>query len=195
MEDLDSSRKIPRSRRANTGFFPSKKVKSGIVDYESRIERDFYILLNHDPSVVQFQHQPEIIEWTDSKGKHHEYTTDVLVIMKDGKRILVEIKPEDEIESIIDQFKEAWIAADTAAKQRGCEFLIITDKMIRGARFNNVWFCLGASRLRFNDYEHEITQVENVVSRFEDGIEYKTLCEEIARMLGCRIDIAAQFVT
>nr|MDO8111194.1 DDE-type integrase/transposase/recombinase [Candidatus Sigynarchaeota archaeon] len=49
--------------------------------------------------------------------------------------------------------------------------------------------------MRFNDYEHEITQVKNVISRFEDGIEYKTLCEEIARMLGCRIDIAAQFVT
>ena len=46
--DFSAVRSIPPKTRGNRGFFPSKKVPNGIVEYESQIERDFYLLLDHN---------------------------------------------------------------------------------------------------------------------------------------------------
>ena len=48
-------RTIPAKERRNRGVFPSKKVKDGVVEYESQIERDFFLLLEHDDHVAQYQ--------------------------------------------------------------------------------------------------------------------------------------------
>ena len=40
--DYSAVRSIPPKTQGNRGHFPSSKVPSGIVEYESQIERDLY---------------------------------------------------------------------------------------------------------------------------------------------------------
>ncbi len=195
MDDLAPARKILRSRRSNTGYLPSTKVSSGFANYESRIERDFYLLLNHDQSVEQFQPQPETLRWVDPLSHQaREYTPDVLVITRQGKRYLIEIKEEADITEHADSYRDKWIAADMVAKQRGWDFYILTDKMIRTPRLNNVWFCLGASRAFFHEGDKITTKLLAIVKECKDGIGYKSLCMALARALGIAVDKAACFV-
>jgi len=69
-------RSIPTKEKGNRGFFPSKKVPEGIVEYESQLERDFFLLCEHNPSVKRFQHQPITITYKSEKGKYVTYTPD-----------------------------------------------------------------------------------------------------------------------
>lgn len=54
----EAVRKIPPKERGIRGFFPSNKVSSGVVEYESQIERDLFILLDHAVDVEVFQNNP-----------------------------------------------------------------------------------------------------------------------------------------
>ncbi len=132
-------RKITPKERGNRGIFPSNKVPSGVAEYESCLERDFYIELNHAPSVKKFQHQPITIAYKDSKGKNRTYTPDVDVVYMKGMHGLYEIKYEDEIINPSEENKEKWDAAEKWAKQRGIEFEVLTEKHIRTARKENIW--------------------------------------------------------
>lgn len=192
MDDLKPARKIPLSSRANTGYIPSSKVSEGVASYESRVERDYYLLCNHDPSILQFQPQPQTIRWVGPDQKVHEYTPDVLVITAQGGTFLVEIKEEVEIEANSETYRARWLAADASARQNGWEFRVITEKMIRTPRLKNVWFCLGASRANLPEIQGDLNKLVGIVKASEDSIEYRTLCIELARFLGMRVDQAAR---
>src|SRR4030043_2008484 len=92
-----SVRPIPAKNMGNRGIFPSNKVPGGIVEYESCLERDFYLACDHAVDVVKFQHQPVCIEYKDGKGKSRKYTPDVFVEFINEKRGLYEIKYEEEV--------------------------------------------------------------------------------------------------
>ncbi len=192
MDAIQPARKIPPSKRSNTGYIPSMKVSSGTANYESRLERDFYLLLNHDPSILQFQPQPETISWTEPGSKQtREYTPDVLVISEQGKHFLFEMKYESDMEENLPSYCNKWTAAAEAAKKRSWEFGIVTEKMIRTPRLYNVWFSLGSSRANFSDIKKGIDILEGLVKGCQDGIEYRHLCSELARELGIPLDRAA----
>ncbi len=67
-------RSIPPKTEGNRGLFPSSKVPAGTVEYESQIERDLFLQLEHAPTVKRFQHQPVTIQYKDKKGKTRRYT-------------------------------------------------------------------------------------------------------------------------
>ncbi len=50
-------------------MFASNKVRGGVARYESQLERDFYLLLEHDPHVITFQPQPVEIPYLDGAFK------------------------------------------------------------------------------------------------------------------------------
>lgn len=62
-------RSIPVKQRGYRGYFPSTKVKKGIVEYDSQIERDFFLLLDHAEDVVTYQHQPVKIKFVNLEEK------------------------------------------------------------------------------------------------------------------------------
>ena len=66
------ARKITPKEQGNRGLIPSSKVNGGIMEYESCLERDFFIICNHTPSVKTFQHQSVKISYRNKKGKNHK---------------------------------------------------------------------------------------------------------------------------
>ena len=74
-----------------SGTFFSEKLNREI-QYESRLERRFYKKLEQMSDVVAYQEQPcEIKYWHE--GREKTYFPDCVVILSDGRRVYVEIKP------------------------------------------------------------------------------------------------------
>ena len=65
------SRRIPLKSTSNRGFMPSLKphLKGLILEYESQLERDLLLLLDHDPCCIDLQSQPIAIPYTTPTGK------------------------------------------------------------------------------------------------------------------------------
>jgi len=49
--DFSAVRSILPNEVSNRGIFPSKKVPRRFVVYESQLERDLYLILEHAPDV------------------------------------------------------------------------------------------------------------------------------------------------
>lgn len=71
--------------------FPSKKLNRG-VHCESTLERDFLYRLELSPGVVSYQEQPEKIFY-EHHGQTHAYFPDFEVVLRNGRRLSIEIKP------------------------------------------------------------------------------------------------------
>jgi len=179
-------RTIPAKERGNRGVFPSKKVKNGVVEYESQIERDFFILLEHDDHVAQYQHQPIKIPYGDNQS----YTPDVHVRFTNGLEILVEIKDDDTYQQSSEKFKERWDACKEFAEDSGMSFIVLTEIDIRSARMSNIWFTLGSAKVTSND--RYMDKIRNIFPK--DGLDYKSACYRIAELLGININKASQIL-
>ncbi len=94
--DWTSARRISPKSVGNRGIIATNKSPIGVVEYESCIERDLLLLAIHDPAVIEIRYQPKTIYDTDSKGKQRKYTPDIYLEFRDGKRLLLEIKPSEE---------------------------------------------------------------------------------------------------
>lgn len=188
--DWIPARQIGPKERGNRGFIPSGKNPAGIVEYESCLERDFYLLCNHAPDVLKFQHQPITIDYLDKNGKKRRYTPDVYVEYKDHRRGLYEIKYEEEIIEKHQEYEERWVAAEAWAKENSLEFAILSEKQIKNTRKANVWFTLGASKCASNDkYTNKIT---NLLA--PEGEEYNSICIKLSETLGVEVGKAAQIL-
>jgi len=82
-------------------MFSEKLSDGGIAQFESSLERDFYVLLEFSESVVRWDPQPIRLPLADS-GKG--YVPDVLVSYLDNlrdpsstRRVLYEVKYRDEL--------------------------------------------------------------------------------------------------
>lgn len=185
-----ASRSIPAKERGNRGLFPSSKVPNGIVEYESCLERDFFLVCHHAPDVIKFQHQPVSISYKDKNQKSRTYTPDAFVEFTGGKKGLFEIKYEDEVREKGEKYKERWVAAEEWAKKRNIVFSVITELKIRTPRWFNIWFTLGSSKCRLMDaYIRELIQLIP-----EKGERYNDICFLLSETLGIEINKAAQIL-
>jgi len=183
-------RKILPKERGNRGIILASKVPNGIVEYESCLERDLYLLCNHAPSVKKYQHQPITIEYKDNKGKERKYTPDTYVEYINGKCGLYEIKYEEEISVNRKKYEKRWNAAEEWARKHGIEFAVLTEKEIRTARRENVWFTLGASKCSSND-----KYMDKLMSLIPlEGEDYNSLCLRLSEELGVEVGKAAQII-
>jgi hypothetical protein len=148
--DWEPARKITPKEIGNRGIIPTEKNPTGVVEYESCIERDLFLLAIHGPSIKYILHQPITIDYVDSKGHSRRYTPDVLLESEDGTRLLVEIKSESELLNQQAKWRERWAHAENQAKEKGIHFQVLTEKQIRTPRWFNVWFTLGSSKCRDN---------------------------------------------
>ena len=185
-----ASRKIPAKERGNRGIFPSNKVKGGLVEYESCLERDFFLVCNHAPDVMKFQHQPITISYQDKKGKTRKYSPDVFVEFKNGTRVLFEIKYEAEVLKKGDFYKERWDKARNWGKKRNIFFDILTEEKIRTARRFNIWFTLGSSKC--SSASHYISKLSALIP--ENGEQYDQLCYLLSETQGLEINKSAQII-
>jgi hypothetical protein len=133
---LPPARKIGLGRRALAGIMPSQK-QSGVeaARFESSLERDFYVLLEFDLTVVKWEPQP--IRIPVGAG-HPSYVPDVLVTYRNfdvwpqtERKVLYEVKQRAELRDNWHRWKDRFKAARQYAREHGWEFKIITDREIR----------------------------------------------------------------
>jgi len=188
---IGAARNIPAKERGNRGIFPSSKVPEGIVEYESCLERDFFILCHHAPDVIRFQHQPVSISYKDQNKKNRVYTPDAFIEFIDGKRAMFEIKYEEEIEKSSEKYKERWEIAKKWCENRNMMFLVITEKRIRTPRWFNVWFTLGSSKAPSLDF-----YCPDLISLIleKKGNTYHDTCYHLAETLGLELNKSAQIL-
>ena len=129
-------RRIPRSYRSTTGVLMSAK-SLGAAEYESSLERDFYVLLDADPSVSRFEVQPIRLPAEEGGGRkgHFRYTPDVLVQFVDPTvpPFLCEVKYVAEVQRPRDRERLWWCARTglSHALDAGWVTGVITDAHLR----------------------------------------------------------------
>lgn len=148
------TRKVVTGRRdIITGEYPSGKPAMGyrMVAYEGMLSRDFIVLIENDPRVVSYQEEPEPFPWFDGL-KWHSYTPDFSVLLDDGRRICVEIKPYRRLRKLPAGFRDG---ATAGALDNGYDaFEIWTDREIGGLAVANA--SLIASERTFIVDDHEL---------------------------------------
>ena len=87
------SRDIKYTTRSDRGYIPSLKeynkttynmlidhltVNKNILEYESWLEHDFYLLLDHDPHCIDIQTQPVELKYKDMNEKTTYKSTNIL---------------------------------------------------------------------------------------------------------------------
>lgn len=132
---------------------PSKYVGDAKnIVCRSSWERFFCSNLDHNPNVEKWGSEEFAIEYISPKdGRIHRYFVDFIVKFKNGKAVMVEIKPfgqtvppavpkkksnkalarfqEDTMVFLINQAK--WNAAMTFARQKGMDFVVYTENELR----------------------------------------------------------------
>jgi len=155
-------RKIPKNHIHVTGRHPG--VKSlGWADYESPLEAEHLLLLDHDDSVKSYEVQPVQIPIPKvPRG----YVPDVLVhFHPDADGVIApselrEVKSSADLTANQAKYQRKFDLADIYCKQRGWVFRVITDQEIRTPRLDNIKF--------FNAYlkhEHPNEKLDTVLQR------------------------------
>jgi hypothetical protein len=139
-------RSIPKNSRSLTGKvidFRSHRA----VSFESALERDFYVLLDFDPTVAHFEEQPVTIAYQDPRGVRRTYTPDVLVHyrpalpnQREPRPGLYEIKYRDDLRTHWQDYQSKFKAARRYARAQGWVFRLITEREIRTPYLKNATF-------------------------------------------------------
>ena len=127
-----------------------KSKYKGDVDnvvYRSMWERHCFYWCDHNPNIKSWSSEETVIPYFyDVDKRYHRYFMDLKITYKDGRTILVEIKPEKEtspptggrktkkyIGEALTYVKNMnkWEAANNYAKDRGWEFQIWTEKTLQ----------------------------------------------------------------
>lgn len=134
-------RNIPKNYRSVTGRFFSLKNKRA-VSFESTLERDFFLSLEFDDSVENYEEQPLTITY-ESQGT--KYTPDCLAQCVDGSKILYEIKYTTDLEKDAEELAPRFKLAERYVGEHGMAFRIVTELNIRGPKLENQRFIYGFS--------------------------------------------------
>src|SRR5689334_12465350 len=103
---------------------------------ESLAEEDYKYLLDFDSRVASFEEQPFRIRYV-MEGRVHYYTPDLLVLTTDGRKLVVEVKPESKLSTRKNELLFRIVA--TVCQAEGYEFVVVTAETIRQQpRLNNV---------------------------------------------------------
>ena len=185
-----ASRKITAKEQGNRGYFTSDKIKGGIVEYESCLERDLLLECNHAPDVIAFQHQPMTINYISKDGSSKKYTPDVYIEFINGVKAIIEVKYEEEVKKKEKKYRERWESARKWGEKRNIIFSVLTEREIRTPRWDNIWFTLGSSKSLSND-----KFIPNFISLIPTkGEKYGVLCSLLSESEGIVLNKAAQII-
>lgn len=120
--------------RGLRGFYPSHKTGRTLA-FESRLERDHFLLLDADPDVVAFDEQPVTIAF-EAHGQRRRYTPDCHVVRHSRPAELVEVKYAGDLAAMDPRERarldEAHNAARAWCAARGWTFALRTDRDVVG---------------------------------------------------------------
>lgn len=104
-------------------FYSSKLDRT--VQYESGLELDILTLLERSEQVSYYQEQPVLIPYI-FKGRKLKYYPDLFVATLDGRGLLVEVKPTDNMALSINRAKAS--AGRAWAHAQGWGWLVVSDR-------------------------------------------------------------------
>ncbi len=155
------ARKIPKNYRNVTGQISSTKSERPI-SFESKLERDFYLIFDFDNNVSSIQDQPiriEYVENKDAKTSIRSYTPDVFIVRGEGyPNIIGEVKYYNNLKEDWARLKPKFKAAVRYARQldEPTIFVIFTDRCKKIANkdyIRNVHFLDDYNDYKTEDYE------------------------------------------
>ena len=122
VQSFTRQRSISLCGEGNAGSFYSHKLNR-LVLYESNLEKKFYYLLDSLDEIAFYQEQPLKIHY-QIRDESLLYYPDILLVLKDGRGIVVEIKPIFKMGLKINLIK--WSALKNYCNQNGLG-LLVTD--------------------------------------------------------------------
>jgi hypothetical protein len=152
-------RKIPRNHLQVTGRHATSKSEDS-ADFESLLEKEHMLLLDHDPLVQSYEVQPVRIP---VPGVARGYVPDLLVHYRPDEDGCIspseirEVKKSEDFKRNAEKYAPKFEAAEQYAAQRGWVFRKIDETEIRVPRLRNLKFL---SQFQFNEPEpHEVDWV------------------------------------
>lgn len=88
---------VRRSNSRMTGKFPSRK-NGRMMQWESKYELETFQILEVSPLVVAYSEQAAEIKYSGADGIEHRHYPDILVVLRGGIKMFIEVKPESAIE-------------------------------------------------------------------------------------------------
>ena len=102
-----------------------KKSPWSFEKYDSDLERRMMDRLEQDPHVIKWMKRHGItIPWIDAQKHQRKYRPDFLVEYEDGRKVVIEVKGSNQMDSNHVQRKRK--AAELWCKQRGMEYQLAT---------------------------------------------------------------------
>lgn len=149
------ARRIGPNNRSLTGRVARQGGNS--VAFESSLERDFLVLLDFDPNVLNVHGQPLTLQFKEAEGRTRSYTPDVLVEYREARPVLYEVKYREDLRSQWQELRPKFKAAHRYCKAKGWRFQIITEKEIRNAGYLDNAKFLRPYLTRSRDSDTELT--------------------------------------
>lgn len=119
-----SRKALTRSGRGFRMRIPSMKL-GRMVECESILEGDVVLLLEYSPGVLSYQEQPALINYWDGE-QMRAYFPDFEVLLSDGSRVHLEIKPSTKFGK--PKIAEKYRAIATHYKNTPIQFRIVTEQ-------------------------------------------------------------------
>lgn len=129
-------RKIEKSHISVTGYFSSYKNKRQI-NFESKLEHDFYLLLEFDETVKSYQEQPFKVYYI-YQDKKRRYTPDTLVNYIDSTQKIFEVKPMFKIRNDVELQEKIGLQKQKIKEEKNLELSIFTDENMNKIYMNNI---------------------------------------------------------
>lgn len=129
-------RKIKKSHISVTGYFSSYKNKRQI-NFESKLEHDFYLLLEFDETVKSYQEQPFKVYYI-FQDKKRRYTPDTLVNYTNDTQKVFEVKPIFKIQNDVELQEKIGLQKQKIKEEKNLELSIFTDENMNKIYMNNI---------------------------------------------------------
>ncbi|QUL57045.1 TnsA endonuclease N-terminal domain-containing protein [Paenibacillus tritici] len=121
------ARKIMATRGKNHRWKVPYLKNGRMIHCESGLERDYVRITDFDQNVVEIAYQPLFIPYR-IKGKIRFYYPDFKVTFKDGRVLIVEIKPNSKVLKPEIQLKA--LVGRLYCKKKGWKYIIVTEKQL-----------------------------------------------------------------
>ena len=168
-------RKVKKSHISVTGYFSSYKNKRQI-NFESKLEHDFYLLLEFDEQVKSYKEQPFNIYYI-YQDKKRRYTPDALVNYIDGTQKVFEVKPISKIQNDIELQEKIELQKQKIKKEKNLELSIFTDANIDKIYMDNIKIIYNFAFIKENkEIENKI---KNELLKLNIQIQIKELLDRI----------------
>ena len=142
------------------GVFSPQNMKKflnpeGMAVYRSKLEMQFMQICDSNPAIIEWSSERVIIPYFNSvKQSTSRYFVDFYIKTSDGRRMIIEVKPERQMKTALNGVKntlrknvkrstllyesamaqmnkDKWDAAKKWANSKGMEFFVVTEKTIQ----------------------------------------------------------------